>query len=73
MVVIFQLCIGKHLVGCLLVMVCCFTCTSLFVKMMSLHCHGGVYIGYKRMSKGVKVMQNPTKEFFNIMATIVSL
>jgi hypothetical protein len=47
-------------VGCLLVMVYCFACTSLFVKMMSLHCHGGVHIGYRRMSKGVKVMQNPS-------------
>jgi hypothetical protein len=42
--------------GCLLVMVCCFARIGLFVRMMSLHCHGRVHIGYKRMSKGVKVM-----------------
>jgi hypothetical protein len=46
--------------GCLLVMVCCFVCIGLFIWMMSLHCHGGVHIGYRKMSKGVKVMQNPT-------------
>ncbi len=46
--------------GCLLVMVWCFACIGLFVRIMSLHCHGGIHIGYRRMSKGGKVMQNPT-------------
>jgi hypothetical protein len=49
-------------VGCLLVMVCCFACTGLFVRMMSLHFHRGVHIGFRSMSKGLKVIQNPTEE-----------
>ncbi len=50
--------------GCLLIMVCCFACIGLFVRMMSLHCHGGVHFGYKRMSKCVKVMHNLVEELF---------
>jgi hypothetical protein len=42
--------------GCLLVIVCCFACTGLFVRMMLLHSHGWVHIGYKSMSKDVKMM-----------------
>jgi hypothetical protein len=50
-------------VGCLLVMVCCFACTGLFVRMMSLHFHRGVHIGFRSMSKGLKVIQNPAEEY----------
>jgi hypothetical protein len=50
-------------VGCLLVMVCCFAFTGLCVRMMSVHFHRGVHVGFRSMSKGLKVIQNPAEEY----------
>ncbi len=58
--------------GCLLVMVCCFACTALFVRMTSFHFHRGVHIGFRSMSKGLKVIQNPEEEYFFALATIAN-